>query len=48
MIDKNKLNTPMRAALYIRVSSEDQAKEGYSLIAQQRSWKNTRKKTAIF
>jgi len=28
-------NTNMRAALYVRVSSEDQAKEGYSLIAQQ-------------
>jgi site-specific DNA recombinase len=26
---------PLRAALYIRVSSEEQAKEGYSLIAQQ-------------
>jgi len=26
---------PMRAALYIRVSSEEQAREGYSLIAQQ-------------
>lgn len=27
-------NTPMRAAIYTRVSSEDQAKEGYSLISQ--------------
>ena len=27
-------NTPMRVAIYTRVSSEDQAKEGYSLISQ--------------
>jgi site-specific DNA recombinase len=31
----NNSNIPMRAALYVRVSSEDQAREGYSLVAQQ-------------